>query len=232
MSQRILVKAAMRSADVGRLAEEIQRLEVGGIDALHFDVMDGRFVSEICMGPSFIRGLRPYTTLPFEVHLLVQEPDGCVEQYVDAGAECVLIHVEAAREPAAVLQRLRGLGRQVGLAIAPATPSAAVAPYLELCHVVNVMLVMPGKPGILQESGVQNLMELARQGRCGGGPLLQADGAVSPATRDHLIGAGAQAVVAGFPIFSCEDFGSAIAALQHGRQPMPMSSVEGRGSPR
>lgn len=212
---RLLVKAAMRSSDHGFLAEQIHRLEQGGIDGLHFDVMDGRFVPELCMGPLFIRSLRKYSSLPFEVHLLVQEPQRCVEQYVDAGADCVLIHVEAARDPATLLQRLRAARRQAGLAIAPATSASAVVPYLELCHVVNVMLVTPGTPGVLQESGVRNLIELAHdRGRKGAWPLVQADGAVSAATRDRVVGAGAQAVVAGYPIFSQPDFGLAIGELR------------------
>ena len=213
----LLIKAAMRSADVGHLAEQIQRLEAGGIDALHFDVMDGRFAPEICMGPSFIRGLRASTRLPFEVHLMVAEPEGCVGQYVDAGADTLLIHVEASRDPASILGRLRALKRQAGLALAPATPASAVAPFVELCDVINVMTVAPGQPGTLQDGGVRNLTELAAQARrLGRAPLVQADGAVSATTRQQLVEAGADALVAGYPIFSQPEFGTPIAELRRG----------------
>lgn len=214
---RLLIKAAMRSADVGHLADQIQRLEQGGIDALHFDVMDGRFVPEICMGPSFIHGLRKCTTLPFEVHLLVQESDGCLGHYLEAGADTILIHIETSREPAAMLQRVRALKRQVGLALAPATPASAVTPYLELCDMVNVMTVAPGQPGTLQEGGVENLRALsAAAKRLRLPPLVQADGAVSAATWSRLIEAGAGALIAGFPVFSRDDYGAAILDLRDG----------------
>ncbi len=205
----------MRSADLGHLADQILRLEQGGIDALHFDVMDGRFVNELCMGPSFIRGLRRYTKLLFEVHLLIQEPEACVGQYLDAGADCLLVHIEATRDPRVLLTHVRAQGRRAGLAIAPATPSSAVTPFVMLCDTVNVMTVAPGQPGALHEGGVQNLIEVAEcVRRAGGSQCVQADGAVSAATRDRLLGAGARALVAGFPIFSRDDFGQAIAEMQ------------------
>lgn len=227
MTGRLLIKAAMRSAEMGHLAEQMERLEQGGIDAVHFDVMDGRFVPEICIGPLFIRGLRKYSGRPFEVHLLVSEPDTCAEQYVEAGANCVFVHIETCADPAAMLTRLRARDCQAGLAIAPATPSSALAPYLHLCDAVNVMTVAPGQPGALQEGGVRNLREAAGMVRRGGGTsLVQADGAVSSSTRDRLVEAGARALVVGYPIFSRADFKEAIDELRHGRQPMPMSRAE------
>ena len=174
---------------------------------------------------------RKYTALPFEVHLLVHEPDGCVAQYVDAGADCILIHIEASANPAVVLSALRAQGRRAGLAIVPATSSKALAPYLSLCDVVNVMTVAPGVPGSLQEDGVRNLAEVAEMVRRESDTsLVQADGAVSVATRDRLVGAGARALVVGYPIFSRADFKEALAELRHGGQPLPMSRAEGRGT--
>ncbi|MDP3703431.1 MAG: ribulose-phosphate 3-epimerase, partial [Candidatus Omnitrophota bacterium] len=141
MSQQLAIKAAMRSADAGRLAEQIQRLERGGIDALHFDVMDGRFVPELYSGPAFIRALRHYTRLPFEVHLLVEEPDRCLDQYLDIGVDCLLVHVEATAHPAATLERIRQRGMLAGLATTPGTSASSVMPFLELCNILNVMTV-------------------------------------------------------------------------------------------
>jgi len=219
MTRPLLIKAAMRSADVGHLADQIQRLEQGGIDALHFDVMDGRFVPEICMGPSFIRGLRKYTALPFEVHLLLQGPNGCVAQYLDAGADCLLIHVEASADPTALLEHVHRQGRRAGLAITPATPSGVLEPHLQACDVLNVMTVAPGQPGVLHEGGVRNLSAVAEMVQRHRRTLLvQADGAVSLATRQRLLDAGAQALVAGYPVFSREDFGPSIAELRYGHQ--------------
>ena len=223
---RLLIKAAMRSADVGRLAEEIARLEAGGIDALHFDVMDGRFVPELCMGPSFIRGLRKHTPLPFEVHLLVHEPETCWAPYVEAGADCVLIHVETSADPSATLGRIRAQGRQAGLAIAPATPAHAVLPHLAQCDLVNVMTVAPGRAGTLEDGGVRNLTELAEAVRRNGpAVVVQADGAVSAQTRQRMLEAGAASLVAGYPIFSSADYGHAIGALRDGRMPQAGGST-------
>jgi ribulose-phosphate 3-epimerase len=212
---RLLIKAAMRSAELGHLADQIRRLEDGGIDALHFDVMDGRFVPELCMGPSFIRGLRRYTPLPFEVHLLVHDPEACWAPYVEAGADCVLIHIETSSDPSATLGRIRAQGRRAGLAIAPATSARTVTPYLAQCDLVNVMTVTPGHPGTLEEGGVRNLTELAEAvQRHGHAVVIQADGAVSTQTRQQFVEAGATSLVASYPIFSRDVFGQAIAELR------------------
>jgi len=212
---RLLIKAAMRSADAGHLAGQIRRLEDGGIDALHFDVMDGRFVPELYLGPALIRALRKYTTLPFEVHLLVEEPEGCLHQYVDAGADYVLVHVEASAKPAEALEGIRKRGGQAGLALKPGTSASAVAPFLELCQLLNIMTVTPGIPGTLNEAGVRTLADVSALVRqAGGRQLVQVDGAVSLATRARFLEAGAGAMVAGYPIFSQQDFGSAIGQLR------------------
>lgn len=230
---RVLVKASMRSADLGNLADQIQRLEQGGIDALHFDVMDGQFVPEICFGPLMIRGLRKFTTLPFEVHLLVAQPDGCLDQYLDAGTDTLLFHVEVSRDPLASLTHIHKRGHQAGLATVPGTPAARVAPYLEACDCVNVMTVVPGAPGVLSEAGVETLQEIAALlHRPGGRALLQVDGAVSLATRERFLAAGARALVGGYPIFSARGFGAAIAALRHGatfHEPTMCGSVKEAG---
>jgi len=214
-----LIKAAMRSADIGHLADQIQRLEAAGIDALHFDVMDGRFAPEISWGPLFIRGLRRYTRLLFEVHLLVDEPESCADQYLEAGADGVLLHIEASRDPLAALHRIHAQGRQAGLAIAPGTPAEKLEPYLDACDSVNVMTVAPGAPGALSEAGLATLGQVAAMvRRRGGAQLVQVDGAVSSATRERFLEAGAQVLVAGYPIFSTQDFGQAVAALRHGAE--------------
>jgi len=215
--EKLLIKASMRSADVGHLADQIQRLERGGIDALHFDVMDGRFVPEISLGPLFIKGLRSCTTLPFEVHLLVAEPDVCVNQYLEAGADCILLHVEASRDPLTALRRIHSQGRQGGLATVPGTAAETLQPYLATCDLINVMTVMPGVPGVLHDAGIQTLSQVAAMvAQHDKRVLVQADGAVSSATREQFLCAGARAMVAGYPIFSRKDFGEAITELRCG----------------
>jgi len=219
MNGTIQIKASMRSADLGHLADQIARLEAGGIDGLHFDVMDGRFGPEISMGPMFLRGLREYTGLPFDVHLWVNEPERCLDRYIDAGADCVLVHVEACADPAQTLGRIRHEGCSAGLAINPDTSPAALEPFMTLCDEVNVMTVSPGKPGVLDDAGMRNLRRIAELAACSADvPIVQADGAVSLDTRDLFTGSGAMALVAGYPIFSRDDFGTAIAALRCARR--------------
>lgn len=213
-----LIKASMRSADLGHLADQIARLEAGGVDALHFDVMDGRFgTKEIAMGPMFIRGLRKYTRLPFDVHLLVEEPERCLDGYIDAGADYLIVHLEACSDPGAALSYIRSRGVGAGLSINPTTLAASMRPYLSRCDEINIMAILPDAPGELVERGVENLREAARMAKAlKGGPLVQVDGAVSLKTRDRFVEAGAESMVAGYPVFSREEFGEAIRELRQG----------------
>jgi ribulose-phosphate 3-epimerase len=213
-----LIKASIRSADLGHLADQIVQLEVGGIDAIHFDVMDGRFgPREIAMGPMFIRGLRKYTSLPFDVHLLVEEPESCLDSYIDSGADYLIVHLEACSDPGSALAYIRSRGVGAGLAINPTTSAASLGPYLDRCDEINVMAILPERPGELVEQGVENLREIARMARgLEKGPLVQVDGAVSLKTRDRFVELGAESMVAGYPVFSREDFGEAIRELRQG----------------
>jgi ribulose-phosphate 3-epimerase len=221
MNGGLLIKASMRSADLGFLSDQIARLEAGGIDGLHFDVMDGYFGHEISMGPMFVRGLRKHAKRPFDVHLWVREPERCLDSYIDAGADWLIVHVEACRDPTRALTHIRERGIKSGLAINPGTPPAALEPLLELCDEINVMTIGPDKPGELNEQGVENLRQVATLAASRPrGPVIQADGAVSSKTRDLFVGAGAQALVVGYPIFSRTDFGAAITELRLGLQPV------------
>jgi len=212
-----LIKASMRSADVGHLAEQISKLEIAGIDALHFDIMDGRFGPEISMGQMFIRGLRKYTKLQFDVHLWVEDPDQCIDSFIDAGADCIIIHIEANANVLASLSHLKKIGVAAGLAINISTPVSRMEPFLNLCDEINVMTIPPGSAGQLSEQGVENLRQVAQlASRYAERFVLQADGAVSLKTRDLFVEAGAKALVVGYPIFSQVDFGMAISQLRYG----------------
>lgn len=214
---RLQIRASMLRAELGCLADQIRRLEAGGIDALHFDVEDDGPSKSPLFGPAFIRGLRKYTKLPFDVHVRHGQPDRSVDQFVDAGADCLVLQLEMCAAPEAALSHIRDRGCQAGLAIYPRTLAASLGSLLDLCDEVNVMTVEPGRPGELSEEGVDTLRAVsalvARQART---VLVQADGAVSLKTRDVFVGMGANALVAGYPVFSRDDFGAAIAELQRG----------------
>ena len=215
MKQLPLIKASMRSADLGNLADQIARLEAGGIDALHFDIMDGRFGPEISMGPMFLRGLRNFSDLPYEAHMWVEEPSRSLDHYIEAGADYIVVHVEASNDPASGLEHLRRHGVKAGLAINPGTPVESLAHLLDLCDEINVMTIAPGRPGKLSTVGLENLRRAARLVDSNGKTVVvQADGAVSLETCEMFANAGATALVVGYPIFSRSDFGEAIAELR------------------
>ncbi|OFW11399.1 MAG: hypothetical protein A3H96_00405 [Acidobacteria bacterium RIFCSPLOWO2_02_FULL_67_36] len=212
-----LIKASMIRAELGYLADQIGRLEAGGIDALHFDVEDDGDNQTILIGPAFIRGLRKYTKLPFDVHVRFGQPDRSVDQFLDAGADCLMLQLEMCVAPEVALSHIRDRGCRAGLAIYPDTAATALASLLDLCDEINVMTVAPGRPGRLIEKGVDSVRAVTDMVTDRGLKLLvQADGAVSMETRDVLVRAGAAALIAGYPIFSRADFGAAIAELRHG----------------
>ena len=218
MNDVVLIRASMRSADLGNLSSQIARLEEAEVDGLHFDVMDGRFGPEISMGVMFVRGLRKYTKLPFDVHLWVEAPlERCIDSYVDAGADCVIVHAEACQDIAATLKHIRSRGIKTGLAFNPATNPLSLESYFSLCDEINVMTIAPDTAGQVNEKGVENLkitaQLLAKQTRP---VLLQADGAVSSKTRDLFVESGAGSLVAGYPIFSQADFRNAVSQLRLG----------------
>ena len=212
-----LIKASMRSADLGHLAQQIAYLESAGVDALHFDVMDGRFgPQEISMGPMFLRGLRKYTQLPFEVHLWMEEPERCLDGYIEAGADCLLVHLEACADPQSTLKAIKERGCQAGLAINPGTSVSDLEQYLDQCDQFNIMTILPQQPGVVCDAGVDNLKEVATLVSSLDRKIaIQADGAVSLATQERFVAAGATSLVAGYPIFSQDDFGAAVRELRN-----------------
>jgi len=152
-----LIKASMIRAELGYLADQIGRLEAGGIDALHFDVEDDGDNQTILIGPAFIRGLRKYTKLPFDVHVRFGQPDRSVDQFLDAGADCLMLQLEMCVAPEVALSHIRDRGCRAGLAIYPDTAATALASLLDLCDEINVMTVAPGRPGRLIEKGVDSV---------------------------------------------------------------------------
>ena len=167
------------------------------------------------MGPMFLRGLRKYTEVPFEVHLWMYKPERSLDSYIDAGADCVLFHIEACSDPAKALQKITKAGCDAGLCINPGTDPSTLTRYLDDCKLVNVMTIHPQLSGVVDDEGVTNLKEVSKRAvdRCGD-LLVQADGAVSVQTRDLLIEAGAGSLVAGYPIFSSDNYQKAVAEIR------------------
>lgn len=212
-----MIKASVEAADLGHLADQLALLEDAGVDGFHFDVKDGKFIPEISMGAMFVRGLRKYTSVPFDVHLWVDQPAQYIDSFVEAGADCLVVHFEALADPASALEHIRAGGCRAGVAINPATPVSSIEPMISLCDEINVMTITPGVRGQLNEDGVKNLRQAAALAAAQPHkPVVQVDGAVSLKTRDLFLQSGATSMVAGYPIFSQEDFKAAVHDLRFG----------------
>ncbi len=186
-------------ADLGRLAEEVAELERAGTDWLHFDIMDGHFVPNITLGPLVVERLRPHSKLPFDVHLMIEEPIRCLDDYVQAGADILVVHAEACRHLPRTLARIRDLGAKPGVALNPATPTAALDYVLDDIDMVLLMTVNPGYASQrLIPSTVGKIADLAeRLSGEGRDIIIQVDGNVSPEHGRRMAASGATAFVAG-----------------------------------
>lgn len=138
------LSASILNADFARLGEEVARAAAGGVDSIHLDVMDGHFVGNISFGAPVVAALRPHTGIPFHAHLMIEDPLRYAADFVGAGSDLIVFHVEATDDPDAVTEAIRRAGRQAGLALNPETPAEAVHPYLERIDLLLVMTVHPG----------------------------------------------------------------------------------------
>jgi ribulose-phosphate 3-epimerase len=190
-------------ADFARLGEEVAALEKAGVDRIQWDVMDGRFVPNLTFGPDVIAACRPHATVPFEAHLMVEEPDLLMARYVEAGCELVIVHAESTRHLHRSLGRARDLGARAAAALNPATPAEAVADVLDLCDMVLVMTVNPGFGGqdyiATMEPKIARIRRMILDG--GHDCDLEVDGGIGPATVAGAARAGANVLVAGSSLY-------------------------------
>ncbi len=201
--QRLLVAPSILAADFSRLGEDIRRVEAAGADVLHVDVMDGHFVPNISLGPPVVAGLRGCTKLPFDVHLMISDPGRYVEAFAAAGADHLTIHVEIEGAVGAVLERIAQLGCSAGLCLRPATPVAALEPYLDLLDLVLVMTVEPGFGGqAFRDDMLPKIRELRSMAARSRRPFhIEVDGGIAAATAPLVVAAGANLLVAGTSVF-------------------------------
>lgn len=190
-------------ADFSRFGEACVQLEKAGVDRLQFDVMDGRFVPNLTFGADVIGALRPWVTVPFEAHLMIEDPDQLVPTFVDAGCELVIVHAEACRHLHRSLGVIRDAGAKAAVALNPATPVEAVANVLDLVDLVLVMTVNPGFGGQAYLKSMEPKITRMRQliAETGRRIDLEVDGGIGPATIGAASAAGADVFVAGTALF-------------------------------
>ncbi|WP_428075763.1 ribulose-phosphate 3-epimerase [Candidatus Avelusimicrobium luingense] len=204
---KIYVAPSLLSADLWQLGQDVQRVELAGADWLHVDVMDGHFVPNLSFGPALVRSLKKNTSLPLDVHLMVEHPARFIEPFTKAGADLLTVHLEAQDDVKDVLKQIHALGIKVGVSIKPDTDVRSIIPVLEETDLILVMSVYPGFGGqeFLPEAPerIRQIRQLITKTNR---PVwLEVDGGINAQTAREVVQAGADVLVAGNAIFSAKD---------------------------
>ena len=209
----VKIAPSILSADFANLGDEVRRVERAGADWVHVDVMDGVFVPNITIGPGVVKSIRPHTSLPLDVHLMIVRPENFVEPFAKAGADLITIHLEASERIKDTLLQVRELGKGAGISINPGTPFERVRPFME--H-VDLLLVMTVNPGFGGQPFMPECLDKIRQARQyvdrhGLGTEIEVDGGINAKTGRSSVGAGASVLAAGNALFSAPDMRKEIA---------------------
>jgi ribulose-phosphate 3-epimerase len=211
----IKIAPSLLSADFSRLADEIVSVEKNA-DLLHLDVMDGHFVPNITLGPAIVKACRAVTKLPFDCHLMIEEPQRYIDRFLDAGADMISIHSETEPHLQRALQMVRDGGAKAGIAINPATPAESLSTSIEFCDFVLVMTVNPGFGGQrFIEPVVPKIRHIAQMIRERGVAVeIEVDGGIDVNTAPRVVAAGATILVAGSAIFGQQDRTAAMESIR------------------
>ena len=211
-----LIAPSILSAAGARLGEEINAVEKAGADWIHVDVMDGHFVPNITMGPAIISSLRKTTRLPFDVHLMIENPDSYIESFATAGADIITVHMEAARHLHRTIDFIKKLGKKAGVSLNPATPLALLE---EILPDIDLLLIMTVNPGFGGQQFIPNMLPKITKAAnllsaLPNKPLLEVDGGVNLQNIKTIAQAGARVLVAGNAVFNTTDYNKTIAELK------------------
>ncbi len=225
----VLIAPSILSADFGCLGEAVRTIERARGDWVHLDVMDGSFVPNLTFGPRMVADLRRHTGLPFDVHLMIVNPQSCFEEFARAGADHITFHYEAVVHVHRLITSIRSLGKKAGVSIVPSTPVSLLSEVLPLVDIVLVMTVNPGFGGQELIEGtlekVRALREIKRKN--GYGYWIEVDGGINRDTCRRVLQAGAEVLVAGSAVFNSENPEEEIRALRCGGPALP-GRISGR----
>jgi len=216
---RIKIAPSVLAADFGKLADEVRDVESAGADLLHVDVMDGHFVPNITIGVPVVASIRKVTSLPLDVHLMINAPERFIKAFAEAGSDYLTVHVEIRSRIGKLIDMIRKSGVKSGLSINPETSVVRLEPFLEEIDIALLMTVNPGFggqpliPGVIPK--VRELREKIE--RKGLSTNIEVDGGIDQKNAGELVSAGADILVAGTSVFGMKDRGKAIRALRGGK---------------
>ena len=210
------IAPSILASDFSRLADELKDIEKGGADYVHLDVMDGRFVPNLTFGAPVVKKIRPHTKMFFDCHLMVENPENYIEDFVAAGADMLVVHVEATKHLHRTIQHIHEKGIKAGVALNPATSLSTIE---EILPYVDMVLIMSVNPGYGGQAFIPTMVEkitrlkkmVAKQGR---EILIQVDGGINPKTAQQVVEAGADVLVAGSFIYGAKDIKKAVMELK------------------
>ena len=216
MNTMIKIAPSILSADFSQLANEIVKVEKAGADWIHIDVMDGHFVPNLTFGPPVVAAIRKVTKLPFDVHLMVTNPQDLIEPFVQAGADIITVHAETAPHLHRLIQAIKDSGKKAGVSLNPSTPLAVVEEVLNDVDMILIMSVNPGFggqkfiPGAIDK--IARLKALLKQRELS--VDIQVDGGINAVTARQVVAAGANILVAGSAVYGAPDMAQAIKAIK------------------